>query len=303
VKIFFDDLRENTSETKKSVINLISQDTQQGSYATANVSTSSTISSLNLVNGGLGFATTPIVTIGDPVGVGSTAIAIASISSGIVTSLTITNPGSGYTSSNPPQVLIEYPKIIVEEIIDADYDGDYGTIVAVSTTSVGVASTGIVFDLFIPIDSYLRNANVNVGMATTGISGIKTDYYFTIFNSNIGFGVTSIDSTNSIVGIGTSCLDNVYKAASVSIAQTSVPGVGITDVTRVVVSVLDYNGLVGYGYSGFYGEFSWGRLSNFIRKNPLSFNSYNTNGVSGLNTSTLVQRLNPLSFVGYTTTL
>jgi hypothetical protein len=303
VKIFFDDLRENTSEAKKSVINLISQDTQQGSYATANVSTSGTVSSLNLVNGGLGFATTPIVTIGDPVGVGSTAIAIASISSGIVTSLTITNPGSGYTSSNPPQVLIEYPKIVVEEIIDADYDGDYGTIVAVSTTSVGVASTGIVFDLFIPIDSYLRNANVNVGMATTGISGIKTDYYFTIFNSNIGFGVTSIDSTNSIVGIGTSCLDNVYKAASVSIAQTSVPGVGITDVTRVVVSVLDYNGLVGYGYSGFYGEFSWGRLSNFIRKNPLSFNSYNTNGVSGLNTSTLVQRLNPLSFVGYTTTL
>ena len=303
VKVFFDDSRENTSQTLKSEIVLISQDPQEGSYATANVSTSGTISSLNLVDGGIGFATDPIVKIGNPVGVGSTSTAIASISSGIVTSLTIINPGSGYTSSNPPQVLIEYPKINMEEIINVDYEGDFGIVVGVSTTSVGVASTGVVFDLFIPTDSYLRNSNINVGIATTGISGIKTDYYFTIFNSNIGFGITSLDSTNSIVGIGTSCLDNVYKASSVSIAQTSVLGIGITDVTRVVVSVLDYNGLVGYGYSGFYGEFSWGKLSNFIRKNPLSFNSYNTNGISGLTTSTLVQRLNPLSYVGYSTTL
>jgi hypothetical protein len=303
VKIFFNDFRENTSETLKSQIILVSQDPQVGSYATANVSVSGTISSLNLIEGGIGFTTDPVVIIGNPVGVGSTSTAVASISSGIVTSLTITNPGSGYTTSNPPQVLIEYPKIVVEEIIDVDYEGDFGVVVGVSTTSVGVASTGIVFDLFIPTDSYLRNNNINVGIATTGISGIKTDYYFTIFNSNIGFGLTSIDSSNSIVGVGTSCLDNVYKASSVSIAQTSVLGIGITDVTRVVVSVLDYNGLVGYGYSGFYGEFSWGRLSNFIRKNPLSFNSYNTNGISGLTTSTLVQRLNPLSYVGYSTTL
>jgi hypothetical protein len=303
VKIFFDDFRENTSQTLKSEIILISQDPQEGSYATANVSTSGTISSLNLVEGGIGFTTDPVVKISNPVGFGSTSTAIASISSGIVTSLTIINPGSGYTTSNPPQVLIEYPKVIVEEIVDVDYEGDFGIVVGVSTTSVGVASTAVVFDLFIPTESYLRNTNINVGIATTGISGIKTDYYFTIFNSNIGFGLTSLDSTNNIVGVGTSCLDNVYKASSVSIAQTSVLGIGITDVTRVVVSVLDYNGLVGYGYSGFYGEFSWGRLSNFIRKNPLNFNSYNTNGISGLNTSTLVQRLNPLSYIGYSTTL
>jgi hypothetical protein len=228
---------------------------------------------------------------------------ISSITSGIVTSFTITNPGSGYTSSKPPQVLIEYPALNYEKIEDVTYEGDFGIIVGIKTTTVGVASTGIVFDLFVPTDSYLRNTNINVGIATTGISGIKTDYYFTVFNSNIGFGITSLDSNSSIVGVGTTCLDNVYKVASVSIASTSVPGVGVTNVSRVVVSVLNYNGLTGTGFSNFYGEFSWGRISVPTRKNPTIFTAYTRNGISGLSTSPIVQRLNPLRYVGYSTTL
>lgn len=303
VKVFFDDNRENASSIFKTKVIITSQDVLVGSSATAVVSTAGTISSLVLSNGGLGFSTNPSVVIGNPVGLGTTATASSSITSGIVTSLTITNPGSGYTSKNPPQVLIEYPKLISEKIESVTYEGDFGIIVGVSTTSVGVASTGIVFDLFVPLDSYLRNLNINVGIATTGISGIKTDYYFTVSNSNVGYGVTSLDSTNSIVGVGTTCLDNVYKVSSVSIAQTSVPGVGLTNVSRVTVSVLSYNGLTGIGYSNFYGEYSWGKVNVPIRKRPLNFNSYNTNGITGLSTNPVMQRINPLSYVGYSTTV
>jgi|694.fasta_scaffold00920_17 hypothetical protein len=309
VKIFFDDSRENATIPFKTKILVTSQDTIVGASATAIVSAAGTVSSISLSNSGSGFTTTPSVTISNPigfgtsVGIGSTALAISSITSGIVTSFTITNPGFGYTSSKPPQVLIEYPALNYEKIEDVTYEGDFGIIVGIKTTTVGVASTGIVFDLFVPTDSYLRNTNINVGIATTGISGIKTDYYFTVFNSNIGFGITSLDSNSSIVGVGTTCLDNVYKVASVSIASTSVPGVGVTNVSRVVVSVLNYNGLTGTGFSNFYGEFSWGRISVPTRKNPTIFTAYTRNGISGLSTSPIVQRLNPLRYVGYSTTL
>jgi hypothetical protein len=303
VKVFFDDLRENSATTFKSKIIITSQDNFVGASATAVVSAGGTISSISIGNGGLGFTTSPAVTIAKTVGVVTTAEATSSIMSGIVTSFTITNPGSGYTSSNPPKVLIEYPTIKNEKIEDVTYEGDFGIIVGIKTTSVGVASTAIVFDLFVPTDSYLRNTNINVGIATTGISGIKTDYYFTVFNSNIGFGVASIDSNSSVIGIGTTCLDNVYKVAAVSIAQTSVPGIGITNVSRVTVSVLSYNGLTGTGFSNFYGEFSWGKINTPVRKNPINFETYIQNGVSGIKTAPVVQRLNPLRYVGYSTIL
>ena len=303
VKIFFDDIRENTTIPYKTKILITSQDSVIGASATAIVSSAGTISSISLSNGGFGFSTSPSVTISNPVGVGSTCLVTSSISSGIVTSFAIVNPGSGYTQTRPPQVLISYPTIKSEKIEDVTYEGDFGIIVGIKTTSVGIASTGIVFDLFVPVDSYLRNTNINVGISTTGISGIKTDYYFTVFNSNIGNGVTSLDSSSSVVGVGTSCLDNVYKVASVSIAQTSVPGIGITDVSRIIVSVLNYNGLSGMGYSSFYGEYSWGKINTTVRKKPKQFTSYSSNGVTGLSTSAVVQRINPLRYVGYSTTL
>ena len=302
VKIFFDDERENITDPNRAKISITSQDSIVGASATAIVSTAGTISSINLLSGGLGFTTDPTVIVGNPIGIGTTATISASVTSGIVTSITITNPGSGYSTSNPPQILIEYPSLKYEKIEEVSYEGDFGIIVGINTTSVGVASTGITFDFFVPTDSYLRDTNLNVGIATTGISGIKTDYYFTVFNSNIGMGVTSLDSSNNVVGIGTTFLDNVYQVATVSVAQTSVPGVGLTNVSRVTVSVLDYNGLSGMGYSNFYGEFSWGKINTPTRKVPQNFNSYTNDGITGLSTGTIIQRTNPLRYIGYTTT-
>jgi hypothetical protein len=143
--------------------------------------------------------------------------------------------------------------------------------------------------------------NPFVGIASTGISGIQTGYLFVVTNSNIGNGVTALDSSGSIVGIGTTFLDNIYSATSVSIAQTSVPGIGITYVTRVIASVQNYNGLTGTGYSEFFGNYSWGLISDFTRKTPKQFTA-NINGYAGISTSPSVIRSNSLKYIGYSTT-
>jgi hypothetical protein len=242
------------------------------------------------------------VIIENPVGLGTTqrATATPTISvGGTVSSISVSNPGTGYTSTTPPVVLISSPDISREIIEDVNYDGDFGIITGISTVSVGVASTGIVFDLFIPKNSFLRDTSINkVGIATTGVSGIQTGYYFVVYNSNVGKGLTSIHQNGSILGIGSTFIDNIYQVSAVSIAQTHAIGVGLTYVAKVTVSVSNYNGLTGLGYSSFFGEYSWGRIHNLTRNNPNQFTSYN-NGLVGVSTSPLVQRYNPLKYRNY----
>jgi len=298
VKTFFDSLKENSTSQDKIII--LSQDSIVGASATAIVSIAGTISSISITNGGIGYTSAPTVTVSNPVGLGSTqaCTAVSSITSGVVTSIVITSPGTGYTISNPPSVLIEEPKIsgYVEEISSVEYTGDFGIISGISTTSVGVASTGITFDFVIPENSFLRDNSI-VGTGIT-VSGIQTGYYFVVYNSNIGSGVTSLRQDASIVGVGTSFLDNIYEVSAVSIAQTDAIGFGVTYVAKVTVSVENYNGLTGTGYSSFFGEYSWGRISASTRLDPKTFTSYN-NALSGVSTSPIVLRYNPLKYLNY----
>lgn len=309
VKAFFDSEREyvhdGTTEKPQNKILIISQETITSAAATAIVSSSGTISSIVISNGGVGYLTPPLVTIAGPIGFGTTVIqntaeAVATISGGVVSGIAITVPGFGYSTSEPPTVLIESPLLKYETIDKVSYEGDYGVITGINTTSVGVASTGIVFDFYIPNNSIIRDSKiVKVGIATTGISGIQTGYYFVVSNSNVGKGLTSLNSLGSVVGVGTTFIDNVYQVAAVSVAQTAVPGVGITNVTKVTVSVSSYNGLTGLGFSGFYGEYSWGRILTPIRTNPEQFTTYAN--VGGISTSPIVQRFNRLKYIGYST--
>jgi hypothetical protein len=293
VKTFFDNNSESDILYDKVV--LVSQDTPVSAAATALVSVAGTISSIILNDGGLGYTTNPTVSIG-----GTNATAVASVSSGIVTSITVISPGTGYTFTNPPQVLIESPSPKYEIIDDVLYDGDFGTVVAITTTSVGVASTGLILDFLVPPDSFLRDLSVNnVGIATTGISGIQTGYYFTLRNTNIGFGLTALDSSGNVIGIGTTYIDGIYQAVAVSTGTTVAPGIGSTSVTKVTVSLSSYNGLNNTGFGTFYGDFSWGRIYSLSRSNPQDFDSYN-NGLVGIETSPVVQRFNPLKYRDYT---
>ena len=301
VRPLFNSINENdTSLLFQNSITLISQDNKVGASATAIVSVAGTITSIQITNGGSGYVTTPTVTIQDSVGIGTTtpvkATAIASITSGIVTSISISNPGAGYTTSNPPLVLIESPSVITETNSVNSYEGDFGIISGISTISVGVASTGLVFDFVIDKNSILRDSFIT---GFTSVSGISTGYYFVINNSNVGSGLTSLDSSNQIVGVGTQFIDNVYQVASVSIAQTSVVGLGLTYVAKVVVSVSNYNNLNGIGYSSYYGDYSWGKITLSSRNESQAFAAQTNNGYTGLSTGSLVSREIPLKSSNY----
>ena len=118
---FFNYEENNYSITIDSVEGLIVQGTDPVSAAvTAVVSTAGTISSMSVVNFGTGYSGSATIKIASQstigVGVGSTATATVSIVGGSITTPVITNPGFGYTSSNPPQVIVSYPDIQVEKV-------------------------------------------------------------------------------------------------------------------------------------------------------------------------------------------
>ena len=306
VRTFFDNSKENY--TGQTDIRIISQDSIVGASATALVSAAGTITSFDITNPGVGYTIAPTVSISLPIGLSTSqgAQATASISGvGTVNAITVsyggTTTGFAYTNVSAPAVLIGEPKVVssIETIEDVGYTGDFGIISGISTTSVGVASTGIVFDLLLTKESLFRDASI-VGTAIT-VSGIATGYYFTVFNSNVGNAVTSLYQDGTVVGIGTSFLDNVYEVANVSIAQTIGLGIGQTYVAQVTVSVQDYNGLTGLGYSEFFGEYSWGRITTAPRGSAREFTSYagDSNGLVGITTSPIIERVNPLRYLNY----
>jgi hypothetical protein len=191
----------------------------------------------------------------------------------------------------PPIILIAPPVKKIESISNITYTGDYGIVVGVGTTNVGI-STGVTFDFYIPQGSFLRSRY------SIYKSGIQTGYYFTITNSSLGYGVTSVAGNNSILGIGSTCLDNIYEVISTNQIQKSINGVGITTVIRVTTKVSNYNGLVGVATTSYYGEYSWGKIDAPIRIVPVEYNIA-TNKFSGIGTNPIVRRKNPLKYFGY----
>jgi hypothetical protein len=336
VKTFFDNQKENTTSNYISEIEIISQDTLISAAATAVVSAAGTISSIMITDGGFGYSSAPQVTISNPIGLGTTsrASAQATISvGGTVSSIQVTSSGTGYTSLNPPSVLIQSPSVKKQTIKNVTYLGDFGSVVGSGQTTVGVGSTGIFLDLFIPADSPLRNPSI-VGTAVT-LSGISTGDYLVITNSNIGFGLTSLYSDNSTLGIGSTAIDNIYKVSASSITRRIVPGIGVTYVNRITVNVLSLNGenfdryytgistddftgtfdsvnvtfdtdLFTYDrdirlQSEYYGSYSYGKiLLNSNNRILNSFNAYTLNGVPGISTSSLISRKNSLRYRNYT---
>jgi hypothetical protein len=295
---FFNQINESsTSLSFQKEIVFISQDTKVSASATAIVSIAGTINSVVISNGGFGYSSNPTVVFEMPVGLGTTskALGISSITSGIVTSIKISDGGNGYSQSNPPIVFIEPPSFNVETNPVSEYEGDFGIVVGIATTMVGV-STAIIFNFAIEKNSFLRNSSIT---GVTTISGIQTGYYFVIYDSNVGFGMTSLNENGEIIGIGTTCLDNVYQVSSVSIAQTGGPGLGVTYVASVVVKVSGYNNLTSIGNSSYYGNYSWGRIKLSSRAKEVEHKSYTRSGYSGISTGTIVRRAKSLKYLNY----
>ena len=73
-----------------------------------------------------------------------------------------------------------------------------------------------------------------------------------VFFTNVGSSITSYSdsSRTSIVGVGTTFIDNVYKVVGVTTVIGDAVGVGQTTLTRVTVSVS--NNSISSGSSDFY---------------------------------------------------
>ena len=66
---------------------------------------------------------------------GTTTIATGSITNGVITSTTITNPGFGYTRSAVPQVLVPLPNAVKEDIDTiTTVEGFDGDIIGIGVT-------------------------------------------------------------------------------------------------------------------------------------------------------------------------
>jgi len=246
---------------------------------TAVVSAAGTISSLSIVSGGSGYVgSSATVSIASPkhvgVGIGTTATATVTISAGAITSATIVNPGSGYTTANPPQVLAPTTNTSYENITSIDTVQGFSGIVTGISTSAGTGSNplAIVFRL--------NSSNFD--------SDLVVGYPIFIYDTAVGSGVTSIDNKDAdTVGIGTTFADNVYI-----IHALDYPGGTSGIVTCNVLSTTDTIGLSTTGSTTSpAGRFSWGRLSGFSRSSsPISIGVTGLVVDSGLSTFPTIQR-------------
>lgn len=190
----------------------------------------------------------------------------------------------------------------------------------------------IVFELYIENDSYLRNSEIGIPKV---ISTLQEGYYFKVNNSNIGnigYGITALNIYNGKSHfIGTHFLDGIYQVSNVSVARTEVYSLNVdqvgsarTDVLRVIVPVESWNGIdipsggisgnvngdpnvgLGYTYNEYFGDYSWGRISNYKRgvRKTFALHSDGDSTLSlnnpGITTTAKLIRVNPLKSEGYT---
>jgi hypothetical protein len=286
---------ETSGRSFQNNITIVSQNTLVSASAAAIVSSAGTITSVNITNPGIGYTFVPQITISTPIGIGLTqrASVTATINGGSVNTITVVNPGTGYTSSNPPTVLIETPEVTNESIPIDSYIGDYGTIVGFNTTKVG-SQNKYIFDLFIPEDSFMRDAYL-IGTGIT-VSTINVGDYLTIFDTNIDVGgsFNTQDTTSNVVGTAITYSDAVYQVAAVSTEMITVAGYGVTAVRRIVTNVGPI-GNISYG-STVTGQYSWGKILFDVDKRVgiRTFTAYTLNGYAGISTSGLVTRTVPL---------
>ncbi len=189
---------------------------------------------------------------------------------------------------------------VVEHNDAQEYTGDFGRVVGYGVDNFG-GNEEITVDLYIPMDSYMRDP-VRLGAAATSISGLDVGDFFVISDSNVGIAETTNISvginTGEIIGVGTQYIDNIYQVKDIAIVSSNIPGIGTTSVLRVGTNIKDESGVtfssqnilfddagIGFGsgpepsalatvgfVTGFYlGSYSWGKITLGNRPNAKDF--------------------------------
>ena len=261
---------------------------------TAIVSVAGTIQSLDITNAGKGYVGSAItVSIAapatnnyysittsttPPAGL-TTATATVSVSNGSLNTVTITNPGFGYTQTKPPQVIAPSPTLKKEDIdLITNVQGFDGDVIGIAVTGgVNGNATAIKFTLS-------EDTGAGSGNPKGVFSNLQVGYPVYIFDTNVGHGVTSVFSDGAIVSTGTTCLDNVYLIDDINLSNKSI-------ICNIMTGV-NTTGVVTSS-TGFSGRFSWGRLTGngLVRSsNPISIGVTGKTLYSGISTFPTIQR-------------
>jgi hypothetical protein len=252
--------------------------TRQSADLNAVVSAAGTIQSITVTDGGSGYVgATTSISVGIPttscfvkddgtVGAGETATATASITAGIITSITIINPGFGYTSSSTPSVIAPVPVTPSETI--TGFSGSAGFSGIITGISVLSSST---------IKFFLQKES-------GAFTGLANGDPIHIFDTAVGSGATStIIASGAPVGVGTSFFDNIYIISSLSSTSNLGEFVAGVKTDTSIVGIATENTICG--------RFSWGKLTGGTRSsNPLTLTVSGKTVNSGLSTFPRVQR-------------
>ena len=239
---------------------IMQPDVAVSAAVTATVSTAGTISALTVTSGGSGYVGTAVtVSIARPSGFGVTFSSGNAVYTGIASATlpvvngalsgtaNVTSPGAGYTHSAAPNVLVIHPTTPTDETITG-----INTIRGFSGIITGITTSHSGSDLFI-------NFMLNQGDSGQDITtDLKVGYPIYISDTTVGHGVTSIDGAEaSVVGIGTTFIDNVYKVHTYTRfnAQTGKISCRVKTGSNVA-GVAATSGIS----TGDIGRFSWGAL-------------------------------------------
>ena len=224
------------------------------------------------------------------------AEATATVSAaGTVASISVTNTGTGYTNSTPPNAIVGINTLARTEKITKfeNVQGFTGIITGINETTDSGGQKSIKFN-FTALDDYTFEGELKVA---GDITSLAVGYPVVISDTKVGNGVTSVNgSDNSVVGIGTSFLDNIYIVKEYTMTNTA-DG-------EIICNVISSSNLTGIGSTGNFddnnaglttslGKMSWGRIygSDVERgSSPISIGVTGLTVDAGLSTFPTIQR-------------
>jgi len=238
------------------------------------------------------------------------AEAISTTTSGGVSEIIIVNGGFGYLQDTPPPVLVEGDSTTSEKILSIKAEGDFGTIIGVTTFiegTLGIGTTSPKIEFTLKSEIY-DNETLGIGYSSLNVFGVQhpgmsVGDYFIIYESNstCGHALTGITTSlggmsnypESRVGTAVSFLDGVYIVESVSEPFVGIVTVGcnFAPIPGIGADIIEVS--AGLNTSGFFGRYSWGKIfdyQNRSKESPKEFFVNTNNGLFGLKDAPKVYR-------------
>ena len=246
------------------------------------------------------------------------ATATASVTAGVITSVTINDGGFGYDVGSSPPVIVAPDKTKREDILSLRTRGDFGTIVGINTWMPGIGVTVPPRLEFTLKSNFNDNTNLGYGYSSLNALGInysqlQKDDYFIVYDSPcvVGHALTGI--TTAIGGINNyplnkvgivSAGDNLGGIFRVEYATTGDAVSGLVTVTCAFQPGPNNNSDIQVGFTTsslidtFYGKYTWGQIYGYQNRGagaPKEFFVNPDNGLTGLSTAAVVSRKKPLT--------